>query len=238
MSAETPYWKDARHGAMRRAANWLATEVGEGNKFRKGDLRTAIQDREQVDRRVRDLRGKHGWIIYNYRDRSDLTPEEHLLVKIGDRVWENTYRAPRGDAVSASVHRRVFDRDGNRCVVCGIAAGEEYPTLPGVRARLTLGHLVPRGRRGWNDPDNFRTECAICNEPARHLTGTGVDFELLKARIRELPRSDKQRLAEWVRNERRTFPEVERLWMQWRQLPASRRDEVRQLLEQLTRASS
>jgi len=219
---------------MRRAAHWLATEVGVGNKFRKADLRRVIGDREQVDRRMRDLRQKFGWVILNYRDRPDLAPEEHLLVSVGDRVWEGGFRAPRGDAVSAAVRRHVFDRDGNRCVVCGIAAGEEYPTLPGVRARLTLGHLVPKGRKGWNDPDNFRTECAICNEPARHLTDAPVDIGLLKARTRELSRADKRRLAEWVRNERRAFPEVERLWIQWRQLPAAHRDEVRQLLEELT----
>jgi hypothetical protein len=232
-----PYWKDPRHGAMRRAAYWLATQVGEGHKFRKADLRREVEDREQVDRRVRDLRGKHGWVIYNYRDRSDLAPDQHLLAKVGDRVWEETYRPPRGDAISASIRRRVFDRDGNRCVVCGIAAGEEFPTLPGVRARLTLGHLVPKGRRGWNDPDNFRTECSTCNEPARHLTDAPVDVGLLRARIRELPRADKQRLAEWVRNERRAFPEVERLWIQWRQLPAPRRDEIRKLLDDLTTVS-
>jgi 5-methylcytosine-specific restriction endonuclease McrA len=234
VAVEEPYWRNPRRGAMRRAAHWLATEVGEGRKFRKADLRNAIQDREQVDRRMRDLRGKHGWVIHNYRDRTDLSPDEHLLVAIGDRVWQETYRPPRGDAISASVRRRVFDRDGNRCVVCGIAAGEEYPTLPGIRARLTLGHITPRGRKGWNNPDNFRTECAICNEPSRHLTTTPVDPELLKARIRELPRADKRRLAEWIRNERRDFREVERLWIQWRQLPARQRDTVRDLLEELT----
>jgi len=226
MTDGTPYWQDARHGAMRRAAHWLATEVGEGKRFRKAQLRAAIQDREQIDRRVRDLRGKHGWVIHNYRDDSTLSREEHLLVKIGDPVWDPAYLAPRGDAVSAAIRRRVFDRDGNRCIVCGIAAGEEYPTLPGVRARLTVGHLVPRARKGQNDPDNFRTECAICNEPARHLTAPPADLDLIKARIKELPRAERARLAGWMQDERRTFPEIERLWIQWRQLPAPQREEI------------
>lgn len=235
MAPPTPYWKDLRHGAMRRAAHWLATEVGEGRKFRKSDLREAVKGVEQVDRRVRDLREKFGWSIANYRDRADLSPDEHLLVAVGQRVWEEGFRAAPGDSVSAAVRRTVFDRDGNRCVVCGIGAGEEYPGMPGVMARLTLGHLVPRGRRGWSSPDNLRTECALCNEPARHLTAAPVDLGLLKARVRELSRTDRRKLADWLRDERRQVPEVERLWMDWRRLPAAQRDEVRELLLELTR---
>lgn len=235
MPGAQPYWKDRTRGAMKRAAHWLATEVGEGNKFSKADLREAVPEREQVDRRARHLR-RYGWVIDTYRERADLASGELLLVKIGDPVWEKDYRPPKADAVSAAMRRRVFDRDGNRCRVCGIAAGEEYPTLPGVHARLTVGHLTPTGRKGSSDPNNFRTECSICNEPARHLTEAPVDVELVKARVRELPRRDKRQLAAWMRNGQRTFSGVESLWSQIRQIPAPQREEVRQLLENLTAA--
>jgi hypothetical protein len=234
VNKEAPYWKDASKGAMRRAAHWLATNVGEGQKFSKAQLRKAIPDIEQVDRRARDLR-KYGWVINNYRDGPPgLRPDELRVAKIGDRIWELDYKAPKGDSVSAKTKRRVFDRDNNRCVVCGIGAGEEYPTLPGTHARLTVGHLNPKARKGLNDPDNLRTECSICNEPSRHLTAAPVDVDLLKAQLRELARADKQRLMDWIATGHRTFPEVDRIWMQIRQLPAPKRDEVRKLLEQLT----
>src|SRR5487761_563617 len=227
-----PYWRDPKHGSMRRAAHWLATVIGEGGKFRYADLRAAIPDVGQVDRRARDLRDR-GWVIQDYRGPKGLGSDEHQLVAIGDRIWEPQTLNRSTGALSARVRRQVFDRDGNQCVVCGIGAGEEDPDRPGVRARLTVGHLVPKARRGELDLRNLRTECSLCNEPSRHLTATPVDAALLKAKILELRRSDRVRLLDWARTGHRRFTDLEQLWAEYRQLPAPQRDEISQLLSEL-----
>src|SRR5690349_12247729 len=80
------HWKDQTAGAAKRVAHYLATEVGEGKKFKKGQLRRFAPDTEQVDRRMRDLR-KVQWAIRNYRDKAGLKPDELYLEKIGQHIW-------------------------------------------------------------------------------------------------------------------------------------------------------
>jgi 5-methylcytosine-specific restriction endonuclease McrA len=222
-------WKDATLSSRARVALYLSQEVGEGNQFHKNAVREALPGIEQVDRRMRELR-EVGWIIRNYKDHPSLKPNELLLENVGDAVWEVGYKSPASARVSGKVQRQVFDRDGNRCVVCGVAAGEEYPNRPGVIARMTIGHLVPKGRKGWNSLDNLRTECSFCNETVRHLSAAPVDPELLKAQIKEMPRRERALLASWVIKDKRDFTMAEELWAKYRQLPAPQRDEVRDLL--------
>ena len=155
--------------------------------FTKTQLREKFPGVSQIDRRVRDLR-KVGWTIHEYRDADGLSPDEQRLVAVGEHVWEPGFRWPKSLTVPGNVARAVFDRDHNRCVVCGVSAGEEYPEEPGKIARLTVGHLIPKQRRGsTEDVGNFRTECARCNESARHLTAAPVDQALLQAEIQHLP---------------------------------------------------
>src|SRR5690242_11694524 len=80
------HWEDGRAGAAKRVAHYLATEVGEGKTFKKADLRRIVEDTEQVDRRMRDLR-KVGWTILTYRDKNGLRPEELFLERIGQHIW-------------------------------------------------------------------------------------------------------------------------------------------------------
>lgn len=222
------HWKDQDAGAARRVGHYLATEVGEGNRFEKATLREIIPNTEQVDRRMRDLR-KVGWVIRNYKDMASLPPNELFLEKIGQHVWEDDFKWPV-DGLTSSKRRKVLDRDGRRCMVCGLDFGEEYPDRPGVVARPTIGHVLPKERGGTDDVDNLRAECQFCNETARNLTDTPVDAELLKRRIMELRREDKNTLAQWMLAGRRSFSDAERLWAQYNQLPQPKREEVREAL--------
>lgn len=52
---------------------------------------------------------------------------------------------------ATGTRKRVYDRDGNRCVECG--STEE----------LTLDHRIPRSRGGKNCFENLQTMCAGCN---------------------------------------------------------------------------
>jgi len=226
------YWQNEKYGGRNRVANWLAEEVGEGNVFTKNQLRAALPGIEQIDRRMRDLRPL-GWAIRTYKDMAILAPNELYLEKIGDRVWEPEYRPPRVVGLSAALRREVFERDGHRCVVCGVDFGSEYPDRPGVVARGTIGHWLPKERGGTDDVSNLRAECHLCNETAKNLTAQPVDAELLKRKLRELSRSEKQQIASWMLAGKRTFSPVESLWAQYNQLPAMRRDEVRQFLSDM-----
>jgi hypothetical protein len=223
-----PIWQTPGVGAAKRVANYLATEVGEGNKFDKATLREIVPNTEQVDRRMRDLR-RVGWVIRNYKDKASLKPNELYLEKIGDEIWVDGYKWPE-EGLTAGKRRRVLDRDGRRCLVCGIDFGAEFPDRPGVVARPTIGHILPKERGGTDDLENLRPECQFCNEPARNLTEPAADVDLLKRRVVELGRADKQLLASWMLAGRRTFSDAERLWAQYSQLPTPAREEIREAL--------
>jgi 5-methylcytosine-specific restriction endonuclease McrA len=224
----TVTWADSSIGAAKRVAHYLATVVGEGSKFDKATLREIVPNTEQVDRRMRDLR-KVGWVIRNYKDKGSLKPNELYLEKVGDHIWEDGYKWPE-EGLTAGKRRKVLDRDGRRCLVCGIDFGAEYPDRPGVVARPTIGHIIPKERGGTDDLENLRPECQLCNEQARNLTELSADVPLLKRRVIELNRADKQMLASWMLADRRTFSDAERLWSQYTQLPLPAREEIREAL--------
>jgi 5-methylcytosine-specific restriction endonuclease McrA len=184
---------------------------------------------EQVDRRMRDLR-KVGWRIRNYKDMASLAPSELYLEQVGDHVWEDGYRWP-AEGLTAAQRRRVYERDGHRCAICGIDFGAEYPDKPGVVARPTVGHIIPKERGG--DPtafENLRPECQLCNETARNLTEIPADLDLLKRKVIELGRKEKRQLVEWMLRGQRSYSDAERIWAQYSQLPQPRQDEIREAL--------
>lgn len=221
-------WNDPSVGAKKRVAHYLATVVKEGNRFQFQDVRGDIPNVEQLGRRMRELR-EVGWKILSYKDTTSLQPDELLLHTVGDRIWEDGYRWPTR-RLSAAARRKVFERDGRRCMVCGVDLGGEYPDRPGIVARPTVGHWVPKERGGTDNLINLRAECHLCNESSRDLTETPVDVDLLKRRIRELGRGDKQTLASWMLADRRTFTRPEQLWAEYNQLPQPDRDAVREAL--------
>ena len=223
-------WRDEKLGTRIRVALWLAEEVGEGNRFNKKQLRAITGHRvEQVDRRMRDLRPA-GWIINTYRDMADLAPDELYLEKIGTHVWEPGQRSVGLRTISGKVRRQVMERDSHRCVRCGICAGEEYPDEPGSSARLTLGHLDPHKHGSSAHVEDLVTECARCNESAKHLTGTQFSIEQVWDRVAELPKRQKVQLLTWMVRERRPMSETEQAWAKYRQLPGVYREEVRNRL--------
>jgi 5-methylcytosine-specific restriction endonuclease McrA len=227
-----PYWQNSKFGSRNRVANWLVEVVGEGAVFTKNQLREALPGIEQIDRRMRDLRPL-GWVIRTYKDMTTLAADELFLERVGDRVWEPDYRPPRVSGISAATRRAVFERDGRKCMVCGVDFGSEYPDRPGSKARPTIGHWLPKERGGSNDASNLRAECHLCNESARNLTAQPIDPELLKRKVQELPRTEKQQLASWMLADRRTFSRAETLWTEYNQLPSAKRDEVRAFLSEM-----
>ncbi|MGW3513547.1 HNH endonuclease [Streptomyces sp. NPDC000994] len=227
---EFPDWRDTSVGARVRVAAWLVSVVGEGNEFTKQQLRKAIPDREQVDRRMRDLRPA-GWVIKTYRDKQVAGAEILHLEKVGLPVWQKQYRGAGLRTISDKLRREVYERDKHRCVRCGTAAREIYLDPPHDVARLTLGHVNPHKLGSAATIKDLVTECARCNEAVRHLTGVQVDAERVWDQIVELPKRDKTRLLRWMAADSRDFDKAEQVWAIFRQLPGASREELHERLK-------
>lgn len=213
-------------GAMVRAALWLASEIGEGGVFTSQELRKVVPGREEADRRVRDLR-KYGWVIDHYRTGSDLKPDQRRLVKIGVHVWDKDARkAASVPYISAKIREEVFRRDGYACVSCGITPGEEFDHLPGVRARLTCGHIYPDAIGGKATADMLRAECQICNEYLQSHTSSRLDGDQVAVRAQSLSRADKARLMRRIVTNRREPDKVDEVWQAYKQLSGVERERL------------
>ena len=134
--------------SKQRIAEFLKEEVGVGNRFTMQQLREVVPGVEQVGRRLRDLRAA-GWVIQSVKDDSTLETSEYRFLRAAATI------SGQG-RISNRVRREVFDRAGNRCQVCGGGAGEPYPDLPDLRARLQIGHHKPLETGGSNDRENLR----------------------------------------------------------------------------------
>lgn len=201
--------------------------VGEGNSFTKLRLFQEVPGVAQADRRMRDLRGM-GWIIDNYKVNRNLSPDEYLVKTIGVRV-------DQGEAVPKSARknitgpkrRRILERDGHTCQVCGVPGGMEFPDAPGRTAVLTIGHIIPVARGGTNDDDNLRTECQRCGDESRDITADPPTKNAVLTRVQHVGSvKEKRRLFGWMQSGRRVPDDTERVFNDWARLPYAQRTEV------------
>lgn len=197
------------YGDVRKIAAWLAFNVNIGNTFTMRDLREVLGDaygkpnaKEHLNRRLRELR-PDGWVVFSYRDDRSLPLDGYRLRRIGWHPGLGTDRPP-AVRVSGRLRRQVLDRDGRRCVVCGIGPAEPYPGEPESLARLTVGHRVPVGRaRRAVSADELQTECQRCNEPVRDEAPDPQTVAEVLAQVRGLSRRDRDMLLEWLSQGRR-----------------------------------
>ncbi|GAC1317326.1 MAG: hypothetical protein NVSMB25_04750 [Thermoleophilaceae bacterium] len=73
------------------------------------------------------------------------------LARWGLRREPTAVRAPRREAIPASIRHEVWRRDGGACVDCGS------------RERLEFDHIVPISRGGSNTARNIDLRCERCN---------------------------------------------------------------------------
>ena len=59
--------------------------------------------------------------------------------------------------------RGVLQRDGYRCIYCGIQAGESQRGRVLTKGDFTVDHLIPRSRGGQNTWGNTACACPVCN---------------------------------------------------------------------------
>ena len=211
---EAPSWRDDSRAAKKRVALWLLQEVGQGEVFTKAMLREAFPGIEQIDRRMRDLRSG-GWDILTAREDVSLKPDELRFVSMGDRVWETSTKRSLG--LHPRDRRRVLQRDGFACVICGISAGEPYSDPPPRNARLTVTRLDGAA----DDAAGYITECDRC----RSGGDTAVDVGSLIEAATKLSLDEREDLGQWISLGRRPRAKTEAIWVRYLRLaPRSRKD--------------
>lgn len=222
-----PSWQDKKFGSKVRAGLWLASEVGEGEVFTKGQLRAAFPDVAQIDRRVRDLRD-HGWQIDTRREDESLHLDEQRFVKMGAEVWlPGQSRSPKEKSgLTAAQRTKVMVADSFLCRSCGIGAGEAFAD-GGQDAQLDVA------RRQVVMPDGSMeiqlvTECNRCRVGGRERT---VDVAGVISTLERFSVLERDVFTGWLKADRRDASPMEKLWGQYRSLPEESRDAVRAALD-------
>lgn len=225
-SMTLPRWNDPalKFGTMIRTALWLISEIGVGNSFTKEQHRQAFPGVAQADRRLRDLRD-YGWVIHTSAEDLTLNPEEQRFVVAGSPVWERGVRKNTAtDIPTAKMRMATFAENDYQCVICGIAGGERYPDAPHMTAVLAASRRAVTVSDGSVQP-MFVSECKRCRSGA---AGAAVDVPLLLASISSLDPADRAIFDRWAERGRRG--PLDRVWTDFRRLPAAARDQLRERL--------
>jgi 5-methylcytosine-specific restriction endonuclease McrA len=75
--------------------------------------------------------------------------------------------------------RGVLQRDGYRCVYCGVRAGEVRGGQVLTKQDFTIDHLIPRSRGGRNTWGNTACACPACNNRKGNRTPHEAGLTLL-----------------------------------------------------------
>lgn len=234
-SNDVLWWKLQKHvdsnrdyGAELKIASWLAFNVKVGDTVTMRDLRKALgdaipNDDEHLNRRLRELRKRDGWEILSNKDDGRLAVGAYRITKHG---WHPGSGMPRAKSkgISASVRRRVLDRDHERCVICGIGTGEAYAENPNTRAVMTIGHIIPNDRGGSSsDLNNLRVECKMCNEPVRQEIRVPETLDEILPDVRKLKKVEAQKLMSWLSAGQRMRDSLDELYDRSRRLGPDQR---------------
>lgn len=195
------------------------------------DLRAALgsgvaNDDEHLNRRLRQLRSRDGWVIPSNKDDGSIPVGTYRIDVVGWHPGLGTDRATN-TAISQSVRRRVFERDGRRCRVCNVGSGEEYPNEPGSSAVMTVGHIIASDHGGSSsDLNNLQTECKRCNEPVRQEIRIPKTLREVLPDVRNLKRDEKEKLLSWLRAKQRMRDKLDVIYDDARRLSPDDRAEL------------
>ncbi|MGD1282056.1 HNH endonuclease [Mycobacterium seoulense] len=242
---DTPWWKltvtpgsKGRFGGEKRIAAYLYFNVDVGGTFTMRQLREALgeedtpEQAEHLNRRLRNLKPQ-GWRFTSYKDQYGQAMDEYVLQEKGNKLWlgERTKRP----TISNALKRQVYERDLNRCVICGVGAGEPYPGEPGTAARLTVGHRTAGARHGAASVDNLQTECARCNEPVGDTPPNPEVLGEVMASVKQLGAADKAALLAWLESGYRHRSKVDFAYDRTRKLAVSEKEQVIEFLRSATK---
>lgn len=224
-----------KFGDEPRIAAWLAFNKKVGQTFTTEELRKALGNQlsptsrnnaEHFQRRIRQLRSdRDGWVFPSIKHDRTLDMGSYRLERIG---WHPALgeRPKKLDVVSAKTRRKVYTRDGYRCLICGVGANEPYPRRSDSHAVLTIGHVIPEALGGSGHISNLRTECAECNEPARSDTGVPPSHSEVMVLLHNFKMTELTKLHSWILAGRRYRDRVDEAYDQIRMLRPEDRDAV------------
>jgi hypothetical protein len=135
-------------------------------------------------------------------------------------------RTPSKDSSSAKIRRAALAGCDYQCAVCGIAAGENYPDAPHIVAVLAASRRTVR-------VDTGRVETMFVSECKRCRSGQAakpLDISELLESVNKLDAGDRATFARWIDRGRRG--PLDRIWSEFRLLPATARDEIRKRLKE------
>ena len=180
--------KEVGSGSRARVLRFLLANLG--RVVNSGEIRHAAGSSEWA-RRLRELRDEFGYPILTHKDRRQLKPGQYLL--------ETDVRAPvLPRAISKETRAFVLERNGYTCQMCGLAASDPDPFHPGLKIRLTMGHIIDKSKGGKDRPENLRATCANCNEGLQNVAPPKPGrIELLK-QVRRATIEDQLHLLEWL----------------------------------------
>ncbi len=223
-------------GAEQKLAAWMAFNLDIGDRFNIRMLREALgsevvpNEQERLNRRFRELR-KDDWEVPSNKDDRTLPSATYRLDAKG---WHPALGArPPRNVVSERTRRQVLDRDGWRCVVCGIGGNEPYPDGFGT-AYLTAGHIRPRAAQGdSSDLNNLRAECKRCNEPVRNEMRVPETVAEILPSVRNLNKPELQRLSDWLDLGHRTRDRLDDLYDRARMMGFDDREDLKARVRRL-----
>jgi len=90
--------------------------------------------------------------------------------------------------------------------MCGLAASDPDPLHPGLKTRLTMGHIKDKSKGGDDSPGNLHAVCSNCNEGLQNAAPPKPDrIELLK-QVRRATVDDQLHLLEWLEDKYAKIP--------------------------------
>lgn len=146
--------RDGSLGSQAKVLAYLKSYVG--RPVTTEELSYVSKDARQYARRVRELRTEQGYLIATkLTGRPDLAMGEYVL-ESAERVAE-----PHDRSIPFEVEKQVYERDENRCRLCGWTRASWSRQDPRI---LELHHLQDHAAGGHNEPDNLVILCSRCHD--------------------------------------------------------------------------
>jgi 5-methylcytosine-specific restriction endonuclease McrA len=184
--AKTP----RKPGARTKLRAFFEANVGRIVTTKELSAAAGIHD---YQRRIRELRDEEGMQILSHNDRDDLKPNQYLL--------ETLERRPViARDISDKLRRKILERNGYTCQICGAGAGEDSGCEPGKKCRLQIDHTIPISQGGTDEEHNLRAVCVWYNKDKANLkVPTSRDAISAMGLVRRQPRNVQQEIYEFLR---------------------------------------
>jgi len=172
MSSQTGLDEDAIVGRLHRLWSWADRQLSDGVAL---GVSTDWIDRLVHCDGFAAAMVQAGWLEVHDRGvcfpKFDVHMGESAKLRAKSSERQKRYRALRSchahvtpkSHIPADLRRKVFERDGKKCVYCGWTEDQKTPIGAYIGAMLSVDHVIPESRGGDTSLDNLTTCCTVCN---------------------------------------------------------------------------